>query len=89
MSDETLSAFQRVCLAETIDAADVAVLEQGGGGPHGRLLLYRELVRIRLRDLHPQPGGVLAQKTRQIGGRRVRRVELDHRSGEQQNAHSG
>lgn len=49
--DEMLSAFQRVCLAETPDPADVARLERDGGGPAGRFALYRDLVRIRLRDL--------------------------------------
>ena len=67
MSDETISAFQRVCLSETIDAADVAVLERGGGGPRGRLLLYRDLVRIRLRDL---VSAAFPRTTRARSGRR-------------------
>lgn len=49
--DEMLSAFTRVCVAERIDEADVAVLEREGGGPRGRFALYRDLVHNRLRDL--------------------------------------
>ncbi|MFO0683418.1 MAG: DNA-binding domain-containing protein [Sandaracinus sp.] len=50
--DELLQAFQRVCLGERPDAADLARLEHGeGSGPAGRFGLYRELVRSRLRDL--------------------------------------
>jgi hypothetical protein len=49
--DELLAAFQRVCLAESVDPADVARLEANGGGPSGRFSLYRDLVRVRLRDL--------------------------------------
>ncbi len=50
--DRLLEAFQRVCVAEHPDPADVALLERGeGSGPAGRFGLYRELVRSRLRDL--------------------------------------
>lgn len=62
--DETISAFQRVCLAEKIDARDVSVLERDGGGPHGRFALYRDLVRIRLRDL---VSAAFPRTTRAIG----------------------
>jgi hypothetical protein len=49
--DELIGAFQRVCLAERVDAADVERLEREGGGPGGRFGLYRTLVHTRLRDL--------------------------------------
>ena len=49
--DDLLSTFQRVCVSERIDASDVERLARDGGGPSGRIALYRDLVRIRLRDL--------------------------------------
>ncbi len=52
MSDEAtrelLAAFQRACVGQAIDPADAARLESATGA---RLGLYRDLVRVRLRDL--------------------------------------
>jgi len=53
-----------VCLRESIDADDVARLEREGGGPRGRFALYRDLVRIRLRDL---VAAAFPRTTRAIG----------------------
>jgi hypothetical protein len=52
-SDETramLTAFQRVCVGPAVSAEDVAVLESEVTR-RARFELYRDLVRIRLRDL--------------------------------------
>jgi hypothetical protein len=53
MSDdvrEVLAAFQRVCVGPEVAAEDVALLETKTTG-RARFELYRDLVRIRLRDL--------------------------------------
>jgi hypothetical protein len=43
--------------------------------------------RVGLRNLHSQAGGMLAQKSRQIGSGWIRRIQLDHRRGNEQDAH--
>lgn len=66
--DDLIGAFQRVCVAERIDARDVAALERQGGGPQGRFALYRDLVHSRLRDL---VAAAFPRTTRAIGRARM------------------
>ncbi len=44
---------------------------------------------VRLRHLEPQLLRVLAQETRQIRRRGVGRIQLNHRGGDEQEAHGG
>jgi len=49
--DRTLSCFDRVLFADEPAASDLEALAAPGGASRDRFLLYRELVRSRLRDL--------------------------------------
>ena len=56
---------------------------QGGPREHAQKQLDRG---IRLMDLEVEPLGMLAQEARQIRRRGVRRIELRHRRGDEEQA---
>lgn len=77
MSDPTrelLAAFQRVCIGPEVDPGDVALLETSVTG-RARFELYRELVRVRLRDLVQS---AFPRTTIAVGPERMRALADQH-----------